>query len=453
MPYYTRAMVIYMREQAKLAKEQGGAGTSKKVSPSESAGKQLSKKESAANSTSPGATPASGSPGRGGGSGYGAAAAISGATAKKGNLKAGEADSQGRLLRVTPSCVDDDPNTGVNNFNLEKDHPNNLPAEMTFDEKRLMYMKSLLRLQVERIHRTEGAILSKEFGKFQVDKQQDPVRTTSKCVMYKARHLEFMEVDMVAKVYTQIEQKVPNPIYLKVLRHLGKKHPFIVATWEIFLDEQEQCTYVFQEYANRQDMAAYLAKNTKPLSEVQVCEWARQLFKALDYLGDMGICHRAIKPKNVLLNHKDLGIKLSGFYDSVIYWNVKTEDISNIPCIPLAKKNRQLPDFQAPEVHGRADREEFDPILADVWSYSAVVYFAATQGNYPYNFRKDNPRLESEIQANVAKVNLSEEGKRLLSQLLNTNALARMAFNKICHQPWFSKFRKDNLLSSSQKLA
>ena len=154
----------------------------------------------------------------------------------------------------------------------------------------------------------------------------------------------------------------------------------------------------------------------------------------------------------MLINHKELGVRLTGFYHSIVYWDPKKEDISCLPCLPLSSKSRgEDPDFVAPEVFGNGDREEFDPIQADIWSYAAVVYFMATNGGYPYNWREDNPKVEEEICNNVAQLSLSEEGKQFLSALLNTNAMARLNFEKINTQVWFNRLKRENVICSQKK--
>ncbi len=66
-----------------------------------------------------------------------------------------------------------------------------------------------------------------------------------------------------------------------------------------------------------------------------------------------------IKPRRVLLVNSDLQVRLTGFYDAVIYWNPAKEDILNFPCVPSEKKSRDVPDYQAPEVYGDEKKEEF----------------------------------------------------------------------------------------------
>lgn len=272
--------------------------------------------------------------------------------------------------------------------------------------------------------------------------------------MYTVKHREFSNLPMIVKRYENNSANSmifsTSSLYLKCLKHLGKKHSFITQTWDVFSHHNQ--VLVVQEFANRNDVASFLKEKGKQ-SEERVCQWAHQLSQALDYLGDMAICHRGIKPKNVLLNHKELSIRLTGFKDAVVYWDVEKEDISNLPCLPVSAKNRSnVPDFQAPEVFGNGEKEEFDPIKADLWSFGAVIYAMITISGYPYNWKVDNMKVEEEIHNSVQKLDISDEGKLFLCDLLSTNALVRLTFDKINSNPWFGMIKHDRVISS-QKFA
>ena len=205
------------------------------------------------------------------------------------------------------------------------------------------------------------------------------MRKSTKCSVFRAKHKDFPEVGLIVRVYENCAVNLMNMLYLKILKHIGKKHPYIVQTWDIFKTEKN-LIMVFQEYANRNDLQQYLERSDSP-GEKQICEWARELYQAMDYLGDMGVCHRNICPKYVLLSHKDLSIRLTGFHRSITYWNVVKDDVYRFPC--LERKSKK-PDFQAPEVFGNGNTEEFDPILADTWSFGAVIFFCVKK-TYPYD--------------------------------------------------------------------
>lgn len=261
----------------------------------------------------------------------------------------------------------------------------------------------------------------------------------------RCQSLEFPDLVMTARLFNtaQIQKMAQiNPNYFKILRHIGKKHPCLVQTWEIVTASPGK-TWLLQEMCNKGDLPTYLAKNG-PQPESVVCEWAKELFKALDYLGDMGVCHRNICPRYIMLHHKDLNIKLTGFYDALVYWDVVKEDILYFPCKPMSQINRSAPDFQAPEVYGDPDKEEYDPICADGWSYGAVLFVClASEGAYPYNYKVENAGMESEIAQNVSNLKISSEGSAVIGGLLCANALKRLGFERLTNNAWFSKFKRE----------
>ena len=115
------------------------------------------------------------------------------------------------------------------------------------------------------------------------------MRKSAKCSVFRAKHKDFPEVGLIVRVYENCAVNLMNMLYLKILKHIGKKHPYIVQTWDIFKTEKN-LIMVFQEYANRNDLQQYLERSDSP-GEKQICEWARELYQAMDYLGDMGVCH------------------------------------------------------------------------------------------------------------------------------------------------------------------
>ena len=138
--------------------------------------------------------------------------------------------------------------------------------------------------------------------------------------------------------------------------------------------------YVFQELAPYGNMVDYMAKRGA-LKEDQAQEVAKQIRNGIDFLGDMGISHRAIAPRHVLVLHQDMRVKLTGFRSAIIYYNEKKDDINYQPCIELDK--RKEGDYQAPEVFGNPSNEEFDPIVADIWSFGCSMYNFVSM-KYPF---------------------------------------------------------------------
>ena len=56
---------------------------------------------------------------------------------------------------------------------------------------------------------------------------------------------------------------------------------------------------IFQEFAMHGNLKDYLQTNNLYVPEEQMHEWARDIYAGLNFLGDAGLCHRAIAPKHV----------------------------------------------------------------------------------------------------------------------------------------------------------
>ena len=159
----------------------------------------------------------------------------------------------------------------------------------------------------------------------------------------------------------------------------------------------------------------------------------------MDFLGDIGISHRQIHPKNLVLREatKYNLLKLTNFEKAILYWSVDNNEVIFIPCVDAKEQANDGKNYQSPEIYGNSNEERFDPIKADTWSYGSVIYKMATK-KYPYHPKKQSNDLEEEIQKKVKKVSiLSSKGKDLLGCILRTNAAERIPIGLIGNDSWF----------------
>lgn len=345
-------------------------------------------------------------------------------------------------------------------------------SKVDFDKGKLKFIQMLISSNVQQFNKTTPASENgeKELKAYSFDETKPfgsgKVKPHSCTSMHEAINKEGdKENRILVKIYASAssnnqQQSLPPENYFKMLRHFGRKHPFIVTTYEVFsipnkYNKLKATFYVFQEMAPGRNALVY-TKEHGPLTEIAVASVARQLRQAMDFIGDMGVCHRAISPWHLLIfnsTETTFSIKLTGFRSAIIYYDDKENDIHYQACVPLPAKRGvntnpgKLPEFQAPETYGDPATEEFDPICADVWSFSATLYYLLCC-KYPYHFfvgteqkKKMSPTtfncLEDEIQQNVLKLKkVSSAGQSLLRHGLTTVSVARTTIDRLKDHPF-----------------
>ncbi|XP_027202043.1 testis-specific serine/threonine-protein kinase 1-like [Dermatophagoides pteronyssinus] len=230
-----------------------------------------------------------------------------------------------------------------------------------------------------------------------------------------------------------------NDVFLKILRFIGRKSQNIVGTYDIFYDQTRRI-YLFQELANRGNVLEYLKAGTF-VEPTQAIKWAFSIWEAMDFLGSIGVAHRSIRPKHIMLKTNPLSgtmiAKLGSFRDSIIYWNRETGSVVTVKKSPWSEI--KFANFQAPESFSKDDGGAFDPISADVWSFGATFFYIIAR-LYPFDLYKANdiPTVEQEIHHRINSSGaLKPEAKKWFMDLLNVDPNKRIRFDDIVNDPWF----------------
>lgn len=318
------------------------------------------------------------------------------------------------------------------------------PSDLT----RIQCISNIVKSQVEELHALVPSLTTEDETFYRYALQVDMVVFAGKYSnIYLAHHQDHLEHALVARVYEPASKiDAQRSMFLKILKHLGKRHPSLIGTWDIFFDSAGRVV-IFQELALHGNMSEYIKQNNVFVPEAQMADWARQIYRGMDFLGDCGIAHRAINPKHILLSPDTSGgehdrtlAKLASFRDAIVYYDPKSGTVRNQPCKSLDKR----PDspYHAPEVFGDPPTEEYDPIVADVWSYGAT-FFVASSRVYPCRYKCPYADYSAEIQKQISNAtNLSAEAKRWFSGLLRGDASRRTSFDQIATDPWFMSFNQ-----------
>ncbi|XP_017461809.1 PREDICTED: probable serine/threonine-protein kinase DDB_G0277165 [Rhagoletis zephyria] len=300
---------------------------------------------------------------------------------------------------------------------------------MTFDEKKVQFIAALLKSNVRKLKEMDATESSEEgkkaFSMYSIGEKkplESGAKPHSAKALYLCTHKSFPpDVQVIAKLYDPKTYDPKSSLFLK--------------TWDVI--HHDGSIYVFQELAPYGSMAEHLKKKGSQLSEEECQLVACQLRTGMDFLGDMGVSHRAICPRHLLLLHKDLRVKLTGFRSAVIYYNEKKDDIAFQPCLSVKKKCKEgTEDYNAPEMYGNSKKEQFDPVQADIWSAGATLFNLLT-GKFPYDCLKNSPKVENEIQSNIRSLKLSDNGKSALGYMLTTESTKRFSTERLKDHPWF----------------
>ncbi|SOV17109.1 RAC-beta serine/threonine protein kinase [Plasmodium sp. gorilla clade G2] len=215
-------------------------------------------------------------------------------------------------------------------------------------------------------------------------------------------------------------------------------HPFIVKMYYAFQTTQK--LYFILEYCPGGELFFHLSK-LREFSEETAKFYSSEIILALEYLHELNIIYRDLKPENVLLD--ELGhIRLTDF-------GLSKEGITETN---LTKSLCGTPEYLAPEIieqtgHGKA---------VDWWSLGIMLYEMLT-GELPFNNSNRNILFESiKYEKLTYPKNLSPKAVDLLKKLFEKNPKKRLGSGstdaqEIKKHPFFKNVNWDDVLYKKVK--
>lgn len=220
--------------------------------------------------------------------------------------------------------------------------------------------------------------------------------------------------------------------HMKILEQLN--HPNIIRFFGSFEVIKTQKLYILQQKALIS--VCGVVSSSGPVSEVLAQKWAKQVATALSYLHFLGIAHRKLNSKNILLNSSKGDAKIS-VPDAFAEIGDSNKGCSNYA---KAKGVGHLDAFHAPEtVFGTS----YDAIGADIWSYGCCVFFMLT-GRPPFDNWKNRDKMKEQLDtkswAMAGKIDngprLSSGAKSFLSKILHGTIEKRANTPEILTHQW-----------------
>lgn len=214
------------------------------------------------------------------------------------------------------------------------------------------------------------------------------------------------------------------PRELKIVRHIC--HPHIVSVFKMLEIGPYICCLMelcpYGDLLHRIQMNGALSKGE---SKLFFC----QMVSAIQYLHNLGICHRDVKCENVLVYDRYC-IKLTDFGFARRFSRPE-----NVGGFKMSETFCGSTSYASPEV---LKGIPYDPRLYDAWSLGCVLYIMTT-GSMP--FKDDN--LAAMIRYQEAHeilypdgVELEDSLKWLIEGLLDPDVRRRTTITALVHESW-----------------
>jgi serine/threonine protein kinase len=198
--------------------------------------------------------------------------------------------------------------------------------------------------------------------------------------------------------------------------------------------------YIIFELASKGDIFEYINCGSKGFSEQNCKVMIYKIIITIQALHKMGICHRDIKPQNILLFGENFEIKICDFgLSSIIYGKSGKNLIRGI----VGTKG-----YQAPEI---IEGKDYDGEKADIFSLG-VLLFNLLNGKPPFKTAKiiDNGRKEDQLYKFINEnsdlywktmllTGLSLEFKKLFIRMVAYDPNKRPTIKEILNDDWLKE--------------
>lgn len=252
-------------------------------------------------------------------------------------------------------------------------------------------------------------------------------------VVYKAS-CKYSGFLVCLKIYrmTSLCEMTKYQVFREIKLHGSLHHDHIVQLYAAFQAEHQ--VVLVQEYVDGGDLLRLMQKHDGRLVEPEAVQLVlHPLLLTLDYLHQMSIIHRDVKPENILYT-SDLCMKICDFGVAI--------DVEEESAVTRAGTL----DYMAPEVlkcpYKRFPEDNKDnPRLhysdrVDTWAVGILAYELLV--GFPPFIDETKPRTESRIQCSspVFPNKLSEQAKDFISLALSKDAARRPSSRDLLNHPW-----------------
>lgn len=249
----------------------------------------------------------------------------------------------------------------------------------------------------------------------------------------------------------QMQQlQVPRSLVLTEVELMKECHQAQFVRLYDFLDCPTHF-YLILEYCDAGDLEGAAKQLADDHGEQQVARLMKQLLQAVQYLHSKQICHRDIKPQNVMLKGRPTSqsaeVKLGDFGIAV-----------RVTPNQFLKEKVGTPAFMAPEMHLLPDRSSGYNHMVDMWATATVMVFLLAH-EYPFVdssgrllqnelLRGNLPIWEGDVfsslfhqiqaAAGIRRGRPSAAARDLVRRMLTPSRSRRLPASAALQHPWFT---------------
>ena len=199
--------------------------------------------------------------------------------------------------------------------------------------------------------------------------------------------------------------------------------------------EKQNQLLIKMEYLKYGTLSQWM-NNNKKITEEESSLILKKILSAIDYLHNNHICHKDIKPENIMLS--------------------KENDLNSIKIIDFGLSTQNFDSlfnsdycgtfiYMAPE---EIERKSYY-LSVDIWSIGILMYMLLNKGEHPFYHKGDKKEdfinnLKS-IKKLKCKCKISYMAKHLLEKLLEPDPIKRYKASDALKHPWITRNPEDKI--------
>ena len=230
-----------------------------------------------------------------------------------------------------------------------------------------------------------------------------------------------------AKVVTKsslVKSRAKQKLISEIKIHKSLHHPQIVAFEHYFEDPEN--VYILLEMCHNQSLNELL-KRRKRLTEIETQCYIVQIIKALKYLHSHRVIHRDLKLGNLFITDKmELKVGDFGLATKLEFEGERKRTVCGTP------------NYIAPEILDGKTGHSYE---VDIWSLGVILYTLVI-GKPPFetqDVKSTYKRIKMNAYTFPEGAVISDAGKALITEILNTDPLKRPNLDQILAHDFFNQ--------------